>query len=68
MMSMKSKNGKEFYGCSKYPECSFMSWDVPLADECPDCGATLFRKKGRGGKTYCAKEGCGYVKGVEDAE
>jgi len=41
---------------------------VPLAEECPDCGATLFRKKGRGGKTYCAKEGCGYVKGMEDAE
>ena len=68
MMSMKSKNGKEFYGCSRYPECEFMSWDVPLAEECPDCGATLFRKKGRGGKTYCAKEGCGYVKGMEDAE
>ncbi len=68
MMSMKSKNGKEFFGCSRYPECSFMTWDTPLADECPDCGATLFRKKGRGGKTYCAKEGCGYVKGVEDKE
>jgi len=68
MMSMKSKNGKEFYGCSRYPECSFMSWDVPLAEECPDCGATLFRKKGRGGKTYCAKEGCGYVKGMEDKD
>ena len=68
MMSMKSKNGKEFFGCSRYPECAFMTWDTPLADECPDCGATLFRKKGRGGKTYCAKEGCGYVKGVEDKD
>ena len=46
-----------------------MSWGTYwFYYQCPDCGATLFRKKGRGGKTYCAREGCGYVKGVEDKD
>ncbi|MBU7201588.1 topoisomerase DNA-binding C4 zinc finger domain-containing protein, partial [Staphylococcus aureus] len=26
-----------FYGCSKYPECDFISWDKPIGRDCPKC-------------------------------
>ena len=65
MLIKKSKNGKSFYGCEKYPECNFMTWDEPIGDVCPKCGATLFRKKGKAGKLYCAKDGCGFERGLK---
>ena len=39
-----------------------MTWDEPIPDKCPQCGTPMFRKKGKGAKLYCAKEGCGYEK------
>ena len=55
----KSKKGKKFFGCEKYPDCDFVTWDTPVEDKCPKCndGTTLFKK---GGKMFCRKEGCGY--------
>lgn len=37
----KSKKGRVFYGCSRYPNCDFASWDKPLAEPCPKCGGLL---------------------------
>ena len=34
-----------------------MTWDMQVGAKCEKCGSTLFRK---GGKLYCAKEGCGF--------
>lgn len=62
MLAKKSKNGKGYYGCEGFPECTFMTWDKPLPDTCPKCNATLFKKAGRGGKIHCLKEGCEYQK------
>ncbi len=36
---MVSRGGKVFYGCSGYPECGFMSWDIPTGKKCAECGA-----------------------------
>ena len=41
---MKSKGGKVYYGCSNYPKCKFMSWDMPTGEKCPKCGKYLVRK------------------------
>ncbi len=41
---MKSKAGKIFYSCSKYPQCKFMSWEMPTGEKCPKCGKYLFKK------------------------
>ena len=60
--TQKSKTGRTFYGCEGYPDCRFMTWDTPLADKCPNCGATLFRTNGKIKKIHCLKEGCGYEK------
>lgn len=37
----KSKKGRVFYGCSRYPDCDFASWDKPLTEPCPTCGGML---------------------------
>lgn len=66
VLAKKSKHGKAYYGCEHNPTCSFMTWDEPLAEKCPKCSATLFKKRGRQGKIYCAKEGCGYERGLKD--
>ena len=48
MTVRKSKRGKVYYSCSGYPDCKFMSWDIPTGDKCPDCGTALV-KAPRGG-------------------
>ena len=62
MLVRKSAKGRIYYGCSNYPKCNFMTWDEPVPEKCPQCGQTLFKKKGQ---LYCAKEGCGFVKAIE---
>ena len=40
-------------------KCDFMTWDVPVKDNCPECGWTMFKKSGRGfKKPFCIHEGC----------
>ena len=60
MLLKKSKKGRSFYGCEGYPDCSFMTWNVPTKEECPQCGKNLFTKGGKSGKLVCENEGCGY--------
>ncbi|MBA3009694.1 MAG: type I DNA topoisomerase [Proteobacteria bacterium] len=45
IIEKKSKRGKIFYGCSKYPDCSFASWDRPVNKKCPDCGSLFLVEK-----------------------
>lgn len=57
---MTSKSGKVFYGCSGYPDCKFMSWDMPTGEKCPVCGNYLIVAKD--GKTVrCSDKDCKYV-------
>ena len=62
MLVRTSAKGRVYYGCSNYPKCNYMTWDEPVPEKCPQCGSTLFKKKGQ---LYCAKEGCGFVKAIE---
>jgi len=51
VVEKRSKRGKLFYGCSKYPECDFVSWYPPVEGEkCEKCGATYVVEKKRSGK------------------
>ncbi len=59
MLKRKSKKGYAYYACEKGAECGFMSWDVPTAEDCPECGFTLFKKSGKGRmKPFCINETC----------
>jgi DNA topoisomerase-1 len=58
-----SKRGKIFYGCNRFPECTFATWDKPLNRECPVCGASFLVEKTtkkKGTIVSCMTEGCGF--------
>ena len=59
MIKRKSKKGYAYYACETGTDCGFMSWDVPTAEDCPECGQTLFKKSGKGRmKPFCINESC----------
>jgi len=65
------KGGRRFYGCSRYPECDFVSWEKPVAEQCPNCGASYLvekRLKDVGLVHMCKQEGCDYMRPIEEME
>jgi DNA topoisomerase-1 len=60
----RSKRGKIFFGCSNYSrtKCDFVSWDRPIPEPCPKCGAKFVVKKisKSGARIRCLNEACGY--------
>lgn len=59
MLKRKSQKGYAYYACEKGAECGFMTWDVPTAQDCPECGQTMFKKSGRGRMTpFCVNPNC----------
>lgn len=56
---MTSRGGKTFYGCTSYPECKFMSWDLPTGETCPKCGQYLVEING---EVKCSNKKCDYKK------
>ena len=59
ILKRTSRNGYTYYACEKLKECGFMTWDVPVADNCPACAQTMFKASGRGArKPFCINEGC----------
>ncbi len=63
-----TKKGRTFYGCSNYPDCNFISWYQPTTEKCPQCGSTLFKKKGKKPLLFCTAEGCGYTAADESED
>jgi DNA topoisomerase-1 len=64
VIEKRTKKGTSFYGCSNYPKCNFMTWDMPTDEVCEKCGKSLFKKKG--GVLYCPDtEGCGFTKSAK---
>ncbi len=59
------RNKTVFYSCEKYPTCDFSSWDMPVAENCPQCGKLLFRKKGKD-LLVCHDKECGYRREIEE--
>jgi DNA topoisomerase-1 len=41
IVERRTKRGRIFYGCSRFPECDFSSWKRPISTKCPNCGGTL---------------------------
>lgn len=65
VVKRRGKGGKPFYGCSRYPECDFVSWYQPTGGKCSSCGGPLVIK-GRSGGKVCSS--CGSVEGPADEE
>jgi DNA topoisomerase-1 len=63
MVERRSKRGKVFYGCNKYPDCSFALWDKPVSVACPVCSAPFLVEKSTkrdGDFLACADKECGH--------
>ena len=63
MRRMRSKSGKIYFGCTGYPDCKFLSWDVPTGEKCPICGNFLIR---RGKNIKCSSKECNYSEPIPD--
>ena len=66
MTVRKSKKGKVYYSCSGYPDCKFMSWDVPTGDKCPECNSALVSTAR--GNIKCSNKDCSYKIKTEKSE
>lgn len=65
----RSRKGRSFYGCDKYPACDFVSWGKPVDQACPACGAKYLVEKitKAGGSLACATDGCGHKQALPGA-
>ncbi len=66
----RSKKGRKFYGCSNYPECGFISWDLPTNKRCPECNNILVQKSAgsKGTVLRCSGSKCRYKEMVVGEE
>ena len=62
LVEKKSRKGKVFYGCNRYPDCGFVSWDKPTSKRCPQCNGLLGERRFRGKLTgyRCTNSECDY--------
>ena len=45
VVERRSKRGKTFYGCNRYPDCDFVAWGKPIPEKCPECGSAYMIEK-----------------------
>ncbi len=68
IVEKKSKRGKVFFGCSRYPDCTFATWDQPVDQACPVCDRSYLVEKNtkrQGNFLACVNKECGYKKSLE---
>ena len=69
IVEKKSKYGKIFFGCNRYPDCSYALWDEPTGNKCPECGELLLKKNTKNGIfEVCSSRTCSYKKQMETEE
>ncbi|MBP1968113.1 DNA topoisomerase-1 [Virgibacillus natechei] len=65
VVERKSKKRRTFYGCDRFPECDFVSWDKPIARPCPKCESLLVEKKSKK-QTQIQCTNCDYKEKTQD--
>jgi DNA topoisomerase-1 len=71
IMEKRSRSGKTFFSCNRYPRCRFATWDRPVAEPCPVCAAPFIVEKTTkraGTVRRCLSEGCKYKETVAEPE
>lgn len=71
MVARKSRYGKIFYSCNRYPDCKYAIWNEPIKEACPRCAwpiMMLKTTKRRGTEKVCPKEGCSYAEVIAPPE
>ncbi|MBI3680421.1 MAG: type I DNA topoisomerase [Acidobacteria bacterium] len=69
IVERRSKRGKTFYGCNRYPDCDFVSWGKPVAESCPKCASSYLVEKWlkNGPVLQCPNGECKYKRALEPA-
>jgi len=63
----RSKKGRKFYGCLGYPECDFVSWEMPAPDPCPECKQLMVIKSTKRHKKHvCTNPECRHTIVLEE--
>jgi len=67
IVERRSKRGRTFYGCNRYPECDFVAWGKPLSEKCPECGSSYLIEKflKAGPVAQCPNAECKYKHPIE---
>lgn len=68
ILKRKSRNGKIFYSCARYPDCKYALWDVPLPTPCPLCEwpiTAIKTTKARGTERVCPQRSCKFSEPYE---
>jgi DNA topoisomerase-1 len=67
VVERRSKRGKTFYGCNRYPDCDFVAWGKPIPEKCPECGSTYLIEKylKAGPVAQCPNKECGFKHAIE---
>ncbi|WP_348622139.1 type I DNA topoisomerase [Paenibacillus polymyxa] len=67
VVERRSKKGRIFYGCDRYPECDFVSWDKPSIKPCPSCSSLMVEKRTKQGtKLNCTV--CDHSEMLEESD
>ena len=67
IVERRSKRGRTFYGCNRYPECDFVAWGKPIPEKCPECGSSYLIEKylKSGAIAQCPNGECKYKHPLE---
>jgi DNA topoisomerase-1 len=67
VVERRSKRGKTFYGCNRYPDCDFVAWGRPIPEKCPECGSSYLIEKflKAGPVAQCPNAECKFKKPLE---
>jgi DNA topoisomerase-1 len=70
IVERRSKRGKTFYGCNRYPDCDFVAWGKPIPEKCPECGSSYLIEKWlkAGPVARCPNGECKFKKALEPVE
>jgi DNA topoisomerase-1 len=70
VVERRSKRGRTFYGCNRYPECDFVAWGRPIPEKCPDCGSSYLIEKflKAGPVAQCPNPECKHTHPLEQVE
>jgi DNA topoisomerase-1 len=70
VVERRSKRGKTFFGCNRYPDCEFVAWSKPVPEKCPDCGNPYLIEKylKAGNFLQCPAAGCKYKREMAPVE
>lgn len=69
LIEKKSRRGKTFFACNQYPKCDYATWDRPIPQPCPACGAPFLvekTSKKKGSYLACSVPECGHEESFKE--